>query len=193
MKKEILLKPEKASLSLFLKLEKKKLIRLIRPLKKTIETRTKTGAVERFYTSRSKNGSHTFMSVGKRTEDIKLSFHDDNEEFLLINPLNLKFKKLYLVISYLKKKDFFKKAENNALSAKDFAAIELEFNNPALSFFIMLKDTVHCETTDNSGGQHPVFFVTEASRLKDNKIRMKNFDIRLGFSKNPKVYNCREF
>jgi hypothetical protein len=183
MKKEILLKPEKVSLSLFLRLEKKKLIRLIRPLKKTIETRTKTGAAERFYTSRSKHGSHTFMSVGKRTEDIKLSCHDDNEEFLLINPLNLKFKKLYLIVSYLKKKDFLKKSESAALSSKDFAALELEFNNPALSFFIMLKDTIHCEMTDKSEGQHPVFFVTEASRLKDNKIRMKNFNIQLSAEK----------
>ncbi|MDR2426176.1 MAG: hypothetical protein LBD46_03205 [Endomicrobium sp.] len=105
MKKEILLKPKKASLDLFLSLEKKKLIRLIRPLKKTVETKIKTGSVGRFYTSSSKFGAHTLMSVGKRNEEIKFSCHDDNEDFLLINPLGLKFKKLYLILSYLKKRN----------------------------------------------------------------------------------------
>jgi hypothetical protein len=69
------------------------------------------------------------------------------------------------------------------LTEKDFIAIGLEFNNPSLSFFIMIKNTVHCEITDKSKGQHPVFFVTEPSRLKDNKVRMKNFNICLTESK----------
>ncbi|MCL1971399.1 MAG: hypothetical protein FWG57_00190 [Endomicrobia bacterium] len=179
MKKEILLEPQKVSLSLFTALEKLKLIKLIRPAKKTLETKTKTGTVSKFYVSSAKSGAHSLMSVGKRTQDIKLSWHGDNEDFLLINPLNLKFKKLYLIISYLKKTAFLKKLTARKISKKDFAAIELEFNNPRLSFFIMLKNTVHCEITDNSKGQHPVFFVTEPSGLESNKIKMKNFDIRL--------------
>ena len=177
MKKEILLKPEKVSEKLFLKLEKLKLIKLIRPDRKTLETKTKTGTVSRFYTSSAKSGSHTIMSVGKRSEKIKFSWHDDNEDFLLLNPENLKFKKLYLLVSYLKKKDFLKKLVSENLSQKDFTAIELEFNNPKLSFFIMLKNTIHCEVTDNSKGQHPIFFVSESSKLKDNKIMIRNYNI----------------
>ena len=179
MKKEILLKPEKVSEKLFLKLEKLKLIKLIRPTKKTLETKTKTGAVSRFYTSSPKSGSHTIMSVGKRSEKIRFSWHNDNEDFLLLNPENLKFKKLYLIVSYLKKKDFLKKLISETLSEKDFTAVELEFNNPKLSFFIMLKNTVHCEITKKTKGQHPVFFVSESSRLKDNKILTKNYNISL--------------
>jgi len=71
MKKETLLEPRKASLNLFTELEKLKLIKLIRPAKKTLET--KTGAVSRFCVSSAKSGARTLMGAGKKTQDIKLS------------------------------------------------------------------------------------------------------------------------
>jgi len=177
--KKIILKPVKAAEALFEDFEKRKLIKLLRPSKAAIETRTKTGAVSRFYTSRKEFGAHTLMSVGKRTTEIRLSYHGDNEDFILLNPLGLKFKKLYLVVSFLKKNDFLKKFVSGKLGEKDLTAVELEFNNPKLSFFTMLKHTVHCEVTDNSEGQHPVFFVSEPSALKDNKLSRKLYDIRI--------------
>lgn len=184
MKKEIKLKPVRASLDLFEDFEKRKLIKLLRPPKNIVETKTKTGAVSRFYTSRAEFGTHTLMCVGKRTTDIRLSWHEDNEDFLLINPLNMKFKSLYLIISTLKKNDFLKKINSGRLTEKDLAAVELEFNNPVLSFFTMLKNTVHCEVTDTKNGQHPVFFVTEPSKLKDNKITTRLCNITLS-TENP--------
>jgi hypothetical protein len=179
MKKEIVLNPVKASLKLFKELEKKKLIRLLRPTEKTVNTKTKTGAVSKFYVSSKKFGTHTLMCVGKRTLDIRLSYHDDNEDFVLINPLGLKFKKLYLVLSFFKGAQFIKKFLSKKLEKKDLIAIELEFDNPQLSFFTMLKGSVHCEITDASKGQHPVFFVSEPSRLKDNKLTRSLYDIKL--------------
>lgn len=180
MKKDIPLKPIKANLKLFEELEKKKLIKLLRPSKAVIETKTKNGAISRFYTSKPEFGSHTLICVGKRTTDIKkLSWHDDNEDIILLNPIDLKFKKLYLIIALLKKRDFLKKFDSGSLSSKDLLAIELEFNNPKISFFTLLKNTVHCEITSKEEGQHPVFFVSEPSRLKDNKISMRNYNLYL--------------
>ncbi|MDR1695751.1 MAG: hypothetical protein LBR69_03865 [Endomicrobium sp.] len=179
MKKEILLKPVKAGLKLFEDLEKRKLIKLIKPSKAAVETKTKTGAVSRFYASKPKYGTHTLICVGKRTQNIRLSWHDDNEDFLLINPLNLKFKPLYLIVSFLKKTEFLKKFYAGKLAQKDFIAAELEFNNPKLSFWTMLKNTVHCEITNGAKGQHPVFFVSEPSKLKDNKLKPEFYDIKL--------------
>ncbi len=177
MKKEIILKPVKASTKLFDILEEKKLIRTLKPTKKAIETRTKTGAVSRIYTSNPKFGTHALMCVGKRTTGIRLSWHEDNEDIILLNPLNLKFKNLYLIISLLKKTDFLKKFNAGALCAKDLLAVEMKFNDPKLSFFTILKNTVHCEVTDNEKGQHPVFFVSEPSNLKDNKLTTKYYNI----------------
>jgi hypothetical protein len=179
MKKEIILKPVAANVELFKNLEKRKLIKLLRPAGKTIETRTKTGAVSVFYKSRAEFGTHALMCVGKRTEDIRLSYHDDNEDFILINPARMKFKKLYLILSLLKKSAFLKKFLSGMLAPKDLIAVTLKFDNPELSFFTMLKGTVHCEVTDGSKGQHPVFFVSEPSRLKDNKLTRSLYDIKM--------------
>lgn len=179
MKTEIYLKPVKANIALFKKLEKQKLIQLFIPTKKTIETKTKTGAVSKFYSSDKKFGAHSLMCVGKRTLQARLSRHEDNEDFLLINPLNLKLKKLFLIIGLPKGAKFLKKFYSGKLSEKDLLAIELEFNNPRLSFFTMLKGSFHCEITEDKKGQHPVFFVTESSNLKDDKLPQKYYDIKI--------------
>jgi hypothetical protein len=179
MKKTIILKPVKASLKLFEELEKKKILRLFRPTEKAANAKTKTGVVSRLYSSSEKSGTHSLICVGKRTREIRLSYHDDNEDFILLNPLNLKFKKLYLVLSWLKKTKFLKKFYSGKLKDEDLTTAELEFNNPALSFFTMLKGSVHCEVTDGAKGRHPVFFVSESSRLKDNKPAGSPYDIIL--------------
>lgn len=179
MKKQLILKPVKSSLSLFKDLEKRKLLKLMRPKKKIVQTKAKTGAVSRFYTSNTKFGAHTLVCVGKRTTDIRLSWHEDNEDFILINPLNLKFKKLFLIISYLKSRDFLIKYNSGKLTEKDLVAIELKFNSPSLSFWTMLKNTVHCEVTETGKKQHPVFFVSEPAKLKDNKLSKKFYNIVL--------------
>jgi hypothetical protein len=179
MKKQIYLKINRVSPELFRSLENKKLIKLWMPTKKTLSSKTKTGAVSKFYSSHSKFGTHTLMCVGKRTKQICLSYHEDNEDFLLLNPLNLKFNKLYLIIALSKKREFLKKYLTGKIADKDLLAIELKFNDPLLSFFTMLKNTVHCEITENKEGQHPVFFVSEPSHLKDNKLTAELYDIFL--------------
>ncbi len=183
MKIDIALTPKKASSILMSDLEKRKLIKLIYPPRAAIETKTKTGTVSRFYTSNIKFGTHTLLCIGKRSTNIKLSWHEDNEDFLLINPLNVKFKKLYLIVALLKQKEFVKKFSAGKITQKDLTAVELEFNNPKLSFFTMLKNTVHCEVTENADGQHPVFFVSEPSNLKDNKLSSKIYNISLATEK----------
>jgi hypothetical protein len=179
MPKDIVLIPKKSNLRLFKYLEKLKLIKLFIPTLKTINTKTKTGAVSKFYSSDSKFGTHSLICVGKRTKDIIFSYHDDNEDFLLLNPLSLEFDKLFLIVSTLKKNKFLNKFHNGDLTNKDLIAIELEFNNPALSFFTMLKHTIHCEITENKNGQHPVFFVTESSKLKNNKLKSKLYNLSI--------------
>ena len=44
----------------------------------------------------------------------------------------------------------------------------------------MLKKTVHCEVVKDEDKQHPVFFVTESSDLKNNKIKHKDLTITVG-------------
>lgn len=177
---QIILKPVKSSIKVFNFLEKKGLISVIKPTDKAIKTRTKTGTVDILYTSNKKFGSHRLMCIGKRTKKVQLCYHSDNEDFMFINPSNADYQKLYLVFALDKIDVFNKKLSGNLLSNKDFVAVEIVYNNPELSFFTMLKKTVHCEVVKEEDKQHPVFFVAESSDLKNNKIKHKDLKIFVG-------------
>lgn len=176
----ITLKPVKSSIKVFNYLEKKGLISVLKPTNKAVKTRTKTGTVDILYTSNKNFGSHRLMCIGKRTKKVQLSYHLDNEDLLFINPLNTDYQKLYLVFALDKIDAFSKKFAKNLLTEKDFMAIEIVYNNPSLSFFTVLKKTVHCEVVKDEDKQHPVFFVAESSDLKNNKIKHKDLNIFVG-------------
>ncbi len=177
---QITLKPVKSSTKVFKYLEKKGLISVLKPTDKALKTRTKTGTVDILYTSNKKFGSHRLMCIGKRTKKVQLCYHFDNEDFMFINPGNIDYQKLYLVFALDKIDVFSKKLSKNLLSSKDFVAVEIVYNDPNLSFFTMLKKTVHCEVVKDEDKQHPVFFVTESSDLKNNKIKHKDLTITVG-------------
>lgn len=172
--KQINLNPVKPSVKIFSLLEKKGLIKTFKPTAKTLQTRTKTGAVDILYTSRKCYGAHRLMCIGKRTKSVQLCWHRDNEDFLFLNPQNNDYQKLYLVFALDKIYTFSAKLRNETLTGKDFTALEIEYNNPNFSFFTVLKNTVHCEVVADQKKQHPVFFVTESSDLKNNKIVHKD-------------------
>ena len=177
---QITLKPVKSSTKVFKYLEKKGLISVLKPTDKALKTRTKTGTVDILYTSNKRFGSHRLMCIGKRTKKVQLCYHFDNEDFIFINPGNIDYQKLYLVFALDKIDVFSKKLSKNLLSSKDFVAVEIIYNDPSLSFFTMLKKTVHCEVVKDEDKQHPVFFVTESSDLKNNKIKHKDLTITVG-------------
>ena len=177
---QINLKPVKASVKVFNYLEKKGLVSVLKPTDKAIKTKTKTGTVDILYTSNKKFGSHRLMCIGKRTKKVQLCYHLDNEDFIFINPSNIDYQTLYLVFALDKINLFSKKLSKNLLTKKDFIAIEIAYNNPGLSFFTMLKKTVHCEVVKDEDKQHPIFFVSESSNLKNNKIKHKDLNIVVG-------------
>ena len=177
---QITLKPIKSSAKIFNYLEKKGLISILKPTTKAIKTRTKTGTVDILYTSNKRFGSHRLMCIGKRTKKIQFCYHLDNEDFLFINPAKIDYQKFYLIFALDKVETFNKKLSKNLLSSKDFVAIEVVYNDPNLSFFTMLKKTIHCEVVKDEDKQHPVFFVAESSNLKNNKIKHKNLKIFVG-------------
>lgn len=172
--KTIIINPVKPSARVFQFLEKKGLIKTLKPTKKSIETKTKTGTVDILYTSRNCYGGHRLMCIGKRTKFIRFCYHKDNEDFLFLNPQNTDYQKLYLVFALDKIYTFLAKFKNENLTNKDFMALEIQYNNPNFSFFTLLKNTVHCEVVADEDKQHPVFFVTESSKLKNNKIVHEN-------------------
>ena len=177
---QITIKPIKSSVKVFNFLKKKGLISVLKPTNKAIKTRTKTGTVDILYTSNKRFGSHRLMCIGKRTKKVQLCYHLDNEDFIFIKPGNIAYQKLYLVFALDKIDIFARKLSKNILSNKDFIAVEVVYNDPNLSFFTMLKKTVHCEVVKEEDKPHPVFFVAESSKLKNNKIKHKDLKIFVG-------------
>jgi hypothetical protein len=172
MDTKIYLTPVRSTPALLRSLEKLGLVRAISPTAKLLGTRTATGAVDTFYRTKPAYGTHKLIGVGKRSLAVKLCTHPENEDFILVNPTEKKYKPLFIIIARDKRGAFIKKARGGTLCAKDFFTVEWRFNDPKTCVFTMLKDTVHCEVTIPGPGQHPVFFVTEPSQLTSNYVNI---------------------
>jgi predicted Fe-Mo cluster-binding NifX family protein len=96
--------------------------------------------------------------------------HDDNEEFILIGDPNSK--PMYLAIALCTKVELDKKIHMHTLTAQDFLVLKAKYNDPQVSFFVMLKDVPHGEASVDSEGKPPYFYVTES---RDQTIHFTDF------------------
>jgi hypothetical protein len=179
MKRAFVLKPVDITPNIAAGLEKRGLIRLLRPARNVERCRDPRGTVGTIYVSDPKHGSHKLISVRCTTKNLQLNSHPGNEEFILIHPAAKKFSPLYLVIALRKRGDLERKIARGTLCEGDFLALRMVFNDPALSVFTMRADTVHCEIAAARGGEPPVFFVAEPSKLAFRKINMKGYSLKI--------------
>ena len=172
--KTIRLRPVRFTRRILSYLDRKGLVRPLRPALKVKKCRDPKGAVGNIYVSGLVHGGHKLISIRCTTmsEMIVLNSHPDNEEFILLSPDAHKYSPLYMVISLCKHGLLEKKIRSGSVSHKDFLAVELVYNDPVLSVFTMLKGTVHFEAAVKSRKEAPVFFVSEPSRLRMDKINM---------------------
>jgi hypothetical protein len=173
------LKSQSATPSILADLEKKNLIRRLKAPQKVLTSQAKNGAMETIYCSHRNWGAHKLICVKKNSAEIKLNFHPDNEEFILINNDKTEFRPLCIVMGLLKHKKLAEKLKKGELKAKDFIALVFEHNNHQTCIFTMLRDTVHCEVALPGKGQGPVFFVAEPSRLKLKSFRTKGYKLEI--------------
>jgi hypothetical protein len=173
------LKPRKADGLVLSFLEKKKLIRTLKPSGKLLNSQAANGAMETVYESASRWGSHKLICVKKNSPKIELNSHPDNEEFILINNHGAKFRKLCIIFGLLKRKELTAKIKRGLLSRDDFIAAVFEHNDHNTCIFTMLRDTVHCEVALPGRGVGPVFFVAEPSRLELKVFRTGGYKLEM--------------
>jgi hypothetical protein len=171
-KRNILLTPIMGTQKVLDMLEKKKLIRCLRPGSAWL--RDKQGGCRDIYRTAPKYGAHKMIAVAKDTTEINLTTHPDNEDVILINNSGKNFKPLYLILATAPKKQFEIKAKNGKLSAKDVVAVELIYNS-STSVFTVLKDVPHCEVTVLGKGINPVFFVTEPADFEMDMVKQHGY------------------
>jgi hypothetical protein len=175
----LVLTPVRLSAGVLARLERRGLVRRLRPTRKIMMTRTATGAIEVLHRAPRHSGSHVLIGIGKRSTEPRLSCHDGGEEFILLNPTNLLFKQLYLIVALDRLPVFRKKCAAGKLTAADLLAIECVFNDPATCVFTMLPAAVHCEVTRPGPGQHPLFYVTEPAGLAQQRVTTPGYRISI--------------
>jgi len=175
----IKLKPVEATGEILSFLEKRSLIRTCKATPRILRHRKEGCLVEKIYETSPKFGTHKLICVGMNSLEIRLNSHPDNEEFIVINTDAHKFKPLYLIIGLHKQEVLENKAKNKKLSAKDFLALRLKYNDPETSVFTMLKNTAHCEITLAGSKIPPVFFVTEPSKITMRCIDTHHYRLEL--------------
>ena len=130
------------------------------------------------YASEPRFGPHKLIAVTINAfELLNFGTHDDNEEFLLIGDPDAK--PLYLIIATCKRNSLAAKIQSHTLSAEDFIALKVKYNDPEVSFFTMLKEVPHGEVTVDCAGQLPSLYVTEPRDLTSIKTDFGSYMIKV--------------
>lgn len=174
--KTLVLKPVTVTAGILSGLERRGLIRTLKPTDKVLRCRDKRGTVDTIYSSSPRFGTHKLICIRLHDLDrIRLTSHGDNEEFIIIDADARIFKPLYLVMGLHKHAVLEKKARNAELTERDFMLLRLKYNDYRTSIFVMLKETPHCEISMPGEGKPPIFFVTEPSKLKINRLKLYGY------------------
>lgn len=172
----IKLKPKTATPDLLASLEEKKLIKTFKPPQDLLASQSRNGAMRVIYSSRACWGAHQLICIKKNSSSIKLNFHPDNEEFILLNNSGVKFRPLCIIMGLLKQKELSAKLKKGLLSGNDFIAVRFKLNAPKTCVFTMLSGTVHCEVVLPGNGVGPVFFVAEPSKMRLNNFEVEGYE-----------------
>lgn len=165
MSLKIAVKPVKMTEEIMQMLEDKGLIIRLGPGRHSFPIEKHGCDTQKLYVSQPQYGSHMLISVVvDRIEFSAFGTHEDNEEFLLLGGAPEE-KGMYLLIALCKKEELDAKLAAGKATADDFVCLDCVFNNPQLSFFVMLKDVPHGEATPDNGKLPASFYVTEPSGM----------------------------
>lgn len=162
-------------------LEERGLLQRLLPPPEVLGAPEGSVAVARIYTAEARFGAHMLICAGFNRSTVELAVHSDKEEFLLINE-GREQKPLILVIALVSEPELRRLVSTGELTADHIWALELEFNDPRLSFFTMNGFTPHCEWTVPGPGPASVFFVTEPADLDMQPIDMVDYQLRIAYS-----------
>jgi hypothetical protein len=172
MMKTITLTSQKLTKAILEDLEKRGLVAILRPTPR-IKANPDLDCAEPLYISAAAAGPHQLLAVRKNVTQIRLTFHNDNEEVIFLKPPQASFKPLFLVIGLHSMKEFQTKAAQGTLTERDVLALTVTMNDPETAVFTILKDTVHCEVTTAGQGEAPVFYVSEPSAMTMRYVDLK--------------------
>lgn len=179
MKRTIPLRPVPFTARSAAMLEERSLIRTLKPTPRVLGCPQGRGMMEQVYTSSVEHGSHKLACIRCSCSRLQLNSHPDNEEFIFINTNGNRFRPLYLAIGLHKHRLFQQRMAAGTLRPEDIILLAVPYNDPRVSVFTMLRDTVHAELVPPGDRQAPIFFVSEPSKLRMRKLDMWGYDFCL--------------
>ncbi len=131
------------------------------------------------YASDSPCGPHKLIvaTINTLIPDPYFGTHIGNEEFLMIGDPTTK--PLYLIVSMVKRDELIAKIESRRLTADDFVALHIKYNDPEVSFFTMLADVPHGEVTVDGPGKLPSFYVTEGRDIVIDVLPFGDYQVNV--------------
>ncbi len=121
-------------------------------------------------------GPHKLIAVTINSDDLAdFGTHPDNEEFLLLGQPHCR--PLFLVVALHRREELERIVRERRLSAEDFLALRVRFNDPRVSFFVMLKHTPHGEAAPAGRGESPSFYVTESRDLPVERFALQGYSL----------------
>ena len=136
---------------------------------------------ESIYETADRYGPHKVIAVTvNRAELAAFGTHPDNEEFLLIG--NPDSQPMYLARGAVPAGRVRGESEKTGrLSGADVVVIECRYNDPEVSFFVMLADVPHGEAiVPVADKPAPSFYVTESRDLPLDVIDLRKYRLRRG-------------
>ena len=131
---------------------------------------------EPLYSSGEGYGPHKLIAVTINSDDLAdFGTHPENEEFLLLG--SPRCRPLFLVVALHRREELERIVRERRLAASDFLALRVRFNDPQVSFFVMLKHTPHGEASPAGRGGLPSFYVTESRDLPVERLALEGYSL----------------
>jgi hypothetical protein len=114
-------------------------------------------------------GGHKVIAVGINVPwPMGFHYHPAKEEVFLFS--SLPSKPLYIVFAKDSLQVFTEKLNADKLISSDFFLVEMKYNDPDLSAFIVNENVLHGEFTSPGKEFNPMIYVTEPSSMTTNGV-----------------------
>ena len=181
--KKIEITAVKATPKLMDEMEKKGLLRKLKPSKACLTVPEGEQVVERVELAGKGTGPWQMLAVAcNRVKLDHLAAHGDIESWLYWSA-EPSSKPLLYVVATCPSDEFEKKANEGKLTAKDFIALELLPNNAETSYFTVPGGVFHDELTYPGPGVGPVLYVPEPSEMGHKSVSLKDYDFVINRAK----------
>ena len=180
--KRIEIRARRATVELMDQMEKRGLLRRLRPSGACLSVNEGDQVVEQVELAKKGTGPWQMLAVAcNRVKLDHLAAHSDIESWLFFSA-EPTMKPLLYVVAACRAEEFERKVNDGSLSADDLIALELSPNDPETSFFTVPGGVMHDELTYPGPGTGPVFFVPEPSEMAHRSVSLESYDITISRS-----------